>query len=306
MLFFRKKRFFIFTVLEVLFEESSRKLPFTEDFEWLELCPEYSSLHLSSIARTAEVGVGYMATEKFNEEYQYIATSKAGFVQQVVCSYVCRGYRFHVSGSISKGKDPAEFDERMLKKYSIRKSEGQRYYAKSMGRANLQYIRFEHDWLMLGTYGRHKWKELEADNIRDCCRRSEPIMFQGYSIYWKDGQNRPFCCKRDREGPPEKDDKKRARVLIERGRFKEMKAEFVALAGKRRAGWIAAKFWNVPFEPYAPIRQQMLEILHAVNRRRTELGIKQRISTDVIRTHRKIVMPFEPIEEENSLEQDAA
>lgn len=246
-----------------------------------------------------------MATEKFNEDYQYIATTKAGFVQQVVCSYVCRGYRFHVSGKIPHRINPTEFDERMLTKYSIRKSEGQRYYAKSMGRANLQYIRFERDWSILGTAGKHLWKEREA-NILDCSRRGEPIQFRGYSIYWKDGQNRPFCCKRDREGPPEKDDKKRVRVLIERETFRAMKAEFVALAGKRRAGWIAAKFWDVPFEPYAPIRQQMLEILHAVNRRRKELGIKQRISTDVIRTHRKIVKPFEPMEVESGLEQDAA
>lgn len=55
---FPKKEVFIFTVLEVLFEESSRKLPNTEDFLWLELCPEYSSLHLSSRARAAEVEVG--------------------------------------------------------------------------------------------------------------------------------------------------------------------------------------------------------------------------------------------------------
>lgn len=230
---------------------------------------------------------------KSNPQYKYIATSRTGFVQQVVCSYVRNGYRFHVSGKVPKGKDPRELDEKLLALYAIRKTDGQRYRAKLRGEANIQYLRYEQDWLMLATTGSHKWKELEQDNIKDCSR-GEPIKFQGYSITLKDGLYRPVRCKRDRDGKPELDDKKRVRVVIDRDAFRDLKAEFLSLAKRRPAGWLAAKFWNVPYEPYAPIRQQLLKLLFYVNQARKRHGLST-VSTKVIRYSRQIVKPFEPL-----------
>lgn len=145
---------------------------------------------------------------------------------------------------------------------------------------------------MLASKGEHIWYECEKKKIKDCSR-GEPIQFFGYSIYWKDGHYRPYCCKRDREGPAEKDDKKRVRVQISRESFRELKAEFLALATKRRAAWLATKIYYVPYEPYAPVRQQMLEIVHAVNRKRKEAGMTRFIDVNVIRKRRAIVRPFD-------------
>ncbi len=237
---------------------------------------------------------------KINPFYEYIATSRTGFVQQVACSYVCNGYRFHVSGKIDAESDPREFDEKMLAKYDIRKTDAQRYYNKHvLKRANIQYIRFERDWLMLATPGKHLWKVNEKKNIKDCSK-GEPIKFQGYSIYWKDGLYRPHRCKVNRDGEPELDDKKRVRVQICRTAFRELKAEFHGLATKRSPGWLAAKIYNVPYEPYAPVKQQMLEIRCMVNVRRKNAGIKTMLDTKVIRTHRVPVCPFKPLEEQES------
>ena len=77
------------------------------------------------------------------EDYRFIATSRTGFVQQVVCSYVRHGYRFYVSGRVPEGKNPREIDEKLLALYDIRKTDSQRYRAKKRNDANLQYIRFE-------------------------------------------------------------------------------------------------------------------------------------------------------------------
>lgn len=237
---------------------------------------------------------------KINPFYEYIATSRTGFVQQVACSYVCKGYRFYVSGKVPEGVDPREIDEKLLTKYDIRKTDAQRYYNKhELKRANIQYIRFERDWLMLATPGKHIWKAIEAKNMADCSR-GEPIKFQGYSIYWKDGLYRPHRCKENPDGEPELDDKKRVRVQICRTAFRELKAEFHGLATKRSAEWLATKIFNVPYEPYAPVRQQMIEILNAVNRRRKTSGIKTLLDTKCIRTHRKIVLPFQWVEGEES------
>jgi hypothetical protein len=76
-----------------------------------------------------------------------------------------------------------------------------------------------------------------------------------------------------------------------------LKAEFVELARKRSPDWIAAKFFNIEFEPYAPIRKQLLKLLFYVNQTRKRSGLSK-ISSGVIRYRRRIVKPFE-FEQEN-------
>lgn len=227
---------------------------------------------------------------KRNRQYKYIATSRTGFVQQVVCSYVRHGYRFHVSGKAPPGKDPREIDEKLLTKYNIARTESQRYSAKKRGEANLQYIRFERDWLMLGTAGSHEWREKECENIKDC-GRGEPIYFQGYTVLLKNGLYRPVRCRLDRS-KHELDNKKRVRVLIGHSTFHDLKARFVSVARRRRADYLASMFWNLPYEPYAPIRRQMLKLLFLVNQARKTHGLKP-INKKVIRFRRRIVKPFE-------------
>ena len=232
---------------------------------------------------------------KRNEDYRYIATSRTGFVQQVVCSYVKNGYRFFVPGRVPDGKDPRDVDEKLLSRYGIRKTDAQRYRAKKAGKANLQYIRFERDWLMLATAGSHRWREEEAGNIRDC-GAGQPIHFQGYSISLKRGLYRPHRCKLDRNGPAERDDKLLVRVQIEREAYRELRDEMLSICRRRRPAWLTAKFYNVPFEPYAPVRQQLLKILFNVNQALKRSG-RPKVSTKVIRYTRQIVKPFEPVSE---------
>ena len=223
------------------------------------------------------------------EDYRYIATSRTGFVQQVVSSYVARGYRFHVSGKVPEGKDPRDIDEKLLDLYDIRKTRSQRYRAKQAGKANLHYIRFQNDWLILATEGKHLLRELEAKNIRDCSR-DQAIFFQGYSIRLKAGLYRPYRC-RNQKYVAERDNKQRVRVQIARDTFRELKSDFLAVCKKRRPDWLAAKFYNLPYEPYAPIRQQLLTLLFHVNKTLKKSG-RQPVSTKAIRFMRKQVLPF--------------
>ncbi len=228
------------------------------------------------------------------EDYRYVATSRTGFVQQVVANYVCRGYYFFVLGTIPTGKDPELLDQKLLGLYDIRQTCKTRYRRKRKGEANLQYIRFESSWLMLATHGKHDWFEAESGNIRDC--RKVPIHFEGYSIRLRQGLYRPHRLKVIRDGPPERDDQLRVRVLISRDALRDVQAEFLELAARRPAGVLAAKFWNFPYEPYAPIREQKLKLLGQVNKRRKRAGLIE-VSKKCLRMRRNIVKPFEVIEE---------
>lgn len=50
-------------------------------------------------------------------------------------------------------------------------------------------------------------------------------------------------------------------------------------------------FYDLPFEPYAPIRRQMLMLLRAVNAARKRAGFRA-VPTEVLPLRRRIVKPF--------------
>ena len=223
-------------------------------------------------------------------EYRYIATSKEGFVQQIAVAYVRHGYVFFVKGRVPKGKAPEKTDEKLLNLYGIRASKDSRYKRKKKGLANLQYIRFGNEWVMLGTKGEHEWYERERVNIRDV--RRVPLVVCGYSITIANGGNKLNRDKTPGVVGPERDPKRRVRVQISKAAFRELKQELLSHAGNRSEEWYRMRFYHAGFEPYAPIRQQLLELLRQVNKRRGAHGASK-ISPDCIRYHRKPVKPFE-------------
>jgi hypothetical protein len=225
--------------------------------------------------------------------YRHIATSREGFVQQIAVGYVRHGYAFFVKGRVPRGKDPLDVDEKLMSLYGIRRTKDSRYKRKKMGLANLQYIRFERDWVMLATSGQHEWYQTERANIRDV--RRVPLVVCGYSITLADGGNRLNRDKTPGVLGPEKDTKKRVRIQISKARYRELKAELLLHARNRSEEWYRMRFYHVGFEPYAPIRQQLLELLRLVNKARGTHGLKK-IAPDCIRYHRKPVKVFEQVE----------
>jgi hypothetical protein len=70
-----------------------------------------------------------------------------------------------------------------------------------------------------------------------------------------------------------------------------LKAWFLDLAVHRSADHLALAFYRLPFESYALVRRQMLNILRAVNVARKRAGFRQ-IPTEVLPLRRRIVRPF--------------
>ena len=186
--------------------------------------------------------------------YRALATSVEGFVQQIACCYLRHGYWWYVTGRIPAHKDPRRTDEKLIRKYGIDVSESTRSRRKRLGRANLQYIRHQNFFVLLATKGEHPFFQEEAAAIRDI--RRIPLRFAGYSISYRRGG-------RTRRG--EKDAKWHAHVEIERQRYLELRDHFRELATRRSAEHLALAFYDLPYEPYAPIRRQMLKLLQAVN-----------------------------------------
>lgn len=215
-------------------------------------------------------------------QYRLEATSVTGFVQQLACHYLPHGYRWYVTGLIPEHKNPAKTDEKILTTYGIARSKRQRARNKELGQANLHYLRFERFFVILASEGRHEFFEREGDRIRDI--RRVPIRFWGYSISYRRGG-------KTRSG--EVDSGWHSHVQIDRERYKEERAYLLERSLRLPAEELAGELRGLPFEPYAPVRRQMLLLLRAVNAKRKTAGLDQ-LPSEVLRLRRRVVKPFEP------------
>lgn len=173
--------------------------------------------------------------------------------------------------------------EKLVTKYDIAISESTRRRHKNLRQANLQYWLHDRLFVIIATQGRHHFKENESEAIRDI--RRVPIKIGGYSISY-----RP----RGRTRTGERDPILHAHVEIERGQYKEIRDHPLDVAVHRSATSLAMEFYRLPFEPYAPIRRQMLNLLRGVNRARKAAGFDL-IPTEVLPLRQRIFRPFAPL-----------
>jgi len=198
---------------------------------------------------------------KYN--YRYIASSEAGFVQQVV-RCVSKGYCYYVFGTVGQGKSAVKIDQKLLGKFDIAKSPSARCRAKQRGEANVQYIRFENFWLMMCTAkGRHHWKDEHTDaegNPTYFDFRDKALEVGRYAIALRrDGQDKQ---------------KYRVRVALNLEAYKDLRAFYFE----------KGKHWSVErladslrrevkgLLAYRPIRVQMIELVRQINKRRRVQG----------------------------------
>ncbi|MCB1127067.1 MAG: hypothetical protein KDM81_11255 [Verrucomicrobiae bacterium] len=206
--------------------------------------------------------------------YQCVATTVAGFVQQLAVGYIARGYYFYVSGFIPPEKDPAQTDVKIIGQYGLDISKWTRCRQRKDGKAGVQYLRYRHQFVLLATHGEHPFFEEEARMIRDA--RVEPIKFAGYAIGCRQGRDK-------RAFHPS--------VRIRQEIYRDLKQRFERLALRQDAEALAGALRTVPFEPYAPVQDQIRCILRAVNRSRKAAGLELVPWQGVIR-ERRVVRPF--------------
>ena len=197
-------------------------------------------------------------------------------------------------GFIPKHKDPRGVDAKLVTKYGVEISRQSRARKKRAGHANVHYLRFDRTFVLLATHGHHKFFDDEAGNIRDV--RRVPIKFSGYSISVQRGG---YLRKLSPESPLRRDDKLRVRVQIGREEYLDLKAHFLDIACRRSKEQLGSMLYCLPYEPYAPIRQQLLNILRLINEKRKASG-KAPLSPKVLRYRREIVRPFGQLEEEEA------
>lgn len=204
--------------------------------------------------------------------YRCVAESEAGFVQQLAVSYLGHGYCFYVTGWIPERKDPAAVDAKLIDRYGIGISRWARARRKKAGLANMHYLRHGRFFVLLATHGKHRFFEDEP-TFRDA--RRDAIRFASYSISLKKGI----------------DGKLHPSVRIHRDEYRKLKAYLLELAPHRSVENLSSAFGAVPFERYAPVRRQLLNIWRAVNRVRGTAGFDP-VPVEALRLRRRVVRTF--------------
>ena len=213
--------------------------------------------------------------------YRCEASSVAGFIQQLAVGYVQHGHFFYVTGQVPDGKDGQAVDRKLIERYGLDVSKWTRAREKGKGGASVQYLRYGRFFVLIATAGRHEFFEGEK-GVRDV--REHPIRFAGYSISYRRGVDRRFHVS----------------VRIAPDEYLRLKAFFVDLACHRSVENLAGEFSRLSFEPYAPVRRQLLNIVRAVNRERQAAGFEA-VPVSALRLRRRIVRPFvEALAERNA------
>lgn len=196
--------------------------------------------------------------------YRCEAASLAGFIQQLAARYVASGYFFYVVGRVPAGKEPSRVDAKLLARYGVDCSKFARARRKRAGKANVHYLRFRDVFVLLATHGEHPFFESEAGQVRDV--RRVPLKVEGYAVAFRGG---------------------RVSVRVERGEYRALRAYFAAAAVRRSAEALAEELGALPYEPYAPVRRQMLGLLALVNRTRKAAGLGE-VPLSCLRLRRRI------------------
>jgi hypothetical protein len=211
--------------------------------------------------------------------YRCEARSLEGFLQQLACCYIARGYHYYVVGEIPEGKDPRSIDARIIDRFGIDMSRFARARRKRAGLANAQYIRFRRFFVLLATEprGTHAfYLQHSPSQIRFI--KDTPIALGGYSIGYHRGADRKWHVS----------------VRIHPNRYRNVKAYLLDLATKRSLDKLEQEFLDLRFEPYAPVRRQLFSLLRAVNQSRAVAGLPK-LPWSCLRLRRRIVRPFDEI-----------
>jgi hypothetical protein len=204
--------------------------------------------------------------------YRCEAASVEGFVQQLACNLVNKGYWYYVIGEVPARKDPAAVDRKLIEMYKLDQSKWARARRKAKGLANVAYLRYERFFVLLATAGEHILYQREAA-VRDF--RRQPLRFQGYSI----------GCGKGSDG------RYHASVKIDIRAFSELQAYFLNGCLHRSEQAIATEFLKIRFTPFARVRRQLVRLLGEVNSARKAAGFSV-IPITSLNLRRNIYRPF--------------
>lgn len=243
-------------------------------------------------------------------------TSVEGFVDLVV-QLATHGYYFWLQGDVRnrRGLTPSEVDRRQITNFNANLPKRARSYQRERGNASVRYVRYGLDWYLFWTHGKspvfEKYGAIESDRgVRFNDFREPPsLKFHGYGISlsrsgylkktpeekqaYRVAKAAAVAVGEDYRRIPKGRRHERwvARVVINEQRYRLLQAELVGMATHRSAENLWKTFNRLAFIPYAPVRQQLGDVLRQVNKVRKHVGYEP-VDATCIRFKRKMTSPY--------------
>lgn len=209
-------------------------------------------------------------------DYRYEAKSLDAFVAQLM-RYVCSGHYFYFTGRIPERKDVTTVDRKLVERYAVAKPRWARARRRLAGRAGIHYLRHGRFFVLIATHGQHQFFVDHATSFRDIRRRA--LHVGGYAI------RRTYSAREKRW---------KIFVRLDRETYLNLRAQMLELAIRdayRDLNALEGEFRRLAWQPYEPVRRQLVAIVKAVNRKRRYAGLRQ-IHISCVRTMRRIGTVF--------------
>ena len=194
--------------------------------------------------------------------YRCEAKSRDAFVAQLV-RYVSSGHYFYLTGVIPEQKDPRRIDAKLLGLYDIDrpKWKRQRRYLKKL--AGIHYLRHQRFWVIILTKGEHHAIYRDHGGKLLDIRRTA-LKFRGYSIRYSYSQA---------------EKRERVFVRLDKASYRLLRNQFLELAVRARYASPARceaelRERMLRWQAYAPVREQFVWMIRAVNRLRRRAGYR--------------------------------
>lgn len=111
-------------------------------------------------------------------QHLWVAPTLGVFLRKIAIDYVRFGYTNYILRKIPDYKDAELIDHKLIDHYSVTWNRTARLRARRKGAANVTYIRWRHQWVLLATPGQHN--EFYKRNHRNVLKA--PLNVSGYSI----------------------------------------------------------------------------------------------------------------------------
>ncbi len=163
--------------------------------------------------------------------------------------YARSGYTRYALRAIPEGKDLEAVDNKIMKAYDVTFCRMKRKRRRKEGRANVVYVRFKHEFLLLAEQGEHP----EFDRIAGRDMAKVPLILSGYAVKIKNHRVSVTVSK------------KRWAVIAEM-------AQGMALHDK---GKVERFIRGISPFTHRGILRQKFRLVRKINRRRKTAGLKQ-------------------------------
>jgi hypothetical protein len=181
------------------------------------------------------------------------------FLAQVV-RYVSSGHYFYVRCLIPDGKDPHAVDRKILNLYGVVRKRWQRKRRYLKADAGIHYLRYQRLFVVMLTKGQHEAFYRDHGQCVLDIRRTALKAF-GYSIRW---------------GFSQIEQRYRVSVRLDKAEYRSLRSHMLTICTWARYGTASAmqrELERLPYQLYAPVREQLVSIARAVNRQRRRAGL---------------------------------